>query len=143
MLDGVTFEELNTGYRPEGRNEYRIPSTAEAHTHTLLLTKPFGLLDAPAAAVCGMSHLGQGRSALGLLSSLDRCSHLAVKVDLDQGLDLVPVLDHGVWRVQSGDGGVCDCASSCLRWLSRRCRILVCTSCALLQAASIPSPPHT
>ena len=91
-------------------------------------------------SMCGTSHLGQGRSALGLLSSLDLCRHLAVKVDLDQGLDLVPVLDHGVWRVQSGDGGVCDCASSCLRWLSRRCRILVRSSRALLQAASIPSP---
>ena len=56
-----TAEEMNTGYRPQlkkwiqdtvhsWRNEYRIPSTAEAHAHTLLLTKPLRLIDAPAAA---------------------------------------------------------------------------------------------
>ena len=92
-------------------------------THTLLLTKPLRLLDAPAAA-CAVCPTWV-RDAL----HWDCCRHWISAV---------------IWRwkwiwfqcwIMECDGssletGVCDCAWSCLQWLSRQCRILcVCFSC--------------
>ena len=83
--------------------------------------------------MCGTSHLGQVSSALGLLSSLDLCRHLAVKVNLDQGLDLVPVLECGgsgleteVFAIapQVASGGCLDDVGSWCAHPAHCCRLL-------------------